>query len=368
MADNIAGGALTGASTGAALGSVVPGIGNAVGAVGGAIIGGISGLLSGNAKKKAQAKQNALNYQMFQEQNAFNRKQWEDTNAWNSPANQRKLLEEAGYNPFLNANQMASPQASTVTSGTPNAAVAEDGFADALGNFANNVGSFVPMMEQYRSVHLDNDLKEATLADKVLQVALDSHNKRAQNKALDITNHIAEQTQTSQIERSKYEAKLSRARYELTDAQRTAQDMTNQFIPQRQAAEIEQIYANTSLSWAQKEKAVAEKLKIDKETKWLDAYTNAQIRLAYAQANYQDAMASRSDQLLPYDIAETDARTANFKEQKNSTHWDYMLKRGNYNNIFPEEVKRAKSENHWRGWNNFTNGIGHLTGFIPRGR
>lgn len=50
--------------------------------------------------------------QMQREQNAWNEKMWHLNNDWNAPANQRKLLEEAGYNP-------ASLKDSTATSNSP---------------------------------------------------------------------------------------------------------------------------------------------------------------------------------------------------------------------------------------------------------
>lgn len=50
--------------------------------------------------------------QMQREQNAWNEKMWNLNNEWNSPANQRKLLEEAGYNP-------AALKDSTATSNSP---------------------------------------------------------------------------------------------------------------------------------------------------------------------------------------------------------------------------------------------------------
>lgn len=50
--------------------------------------------------------------QMQREQNAWNEKMWNLNNEWNSPANQRKLLEEAGYNP-------AALKDSTATSNNP---------------------------------------------------------------------------------------------------------------------------------------------------------------------------------------------------------------------------------------------------------
>lgn len=50
--------------------------------------------------------------QMQREQNAWNEKMWHLNNDWNAPANQRKLLEEAGYNP-------AALKDSTATSNSP---------------------------------------------------------------------------------------------------------------------------------------------------------------------------------------------------------------------------------------------------------
>lgn len=50
--------------------------------------------------------------QLQREQNLWNEKMWHLNNDWNSPANQRKLLEEAGYNP-------AALKDSTATSNSP---------------------------------------------------------------------------------------------------------------------------------------------------------------------------------------------------------------------------------------------------------
>lgn len=50
--------------------------------------------------------------QMQREQNAWNEKMWHLNNDWNAPANQRKLLEQAGYNP-------AALKDSTATSNSP---------------------------------------------------------------------------------------------------------------------------------------------------------------------------------------------------------------------------------------------------------
>lgn len=60
----------------------------------------------------AQIKNIEMQKQLQQQQNEWNEKMWHLNNEWNSPVNQRKLLEQAGYNP-------AALKDSTATSNSP---------------------------------------------------------------------------------------------------------------------------------------------------------------------------------------------------------------------------------------------------------
>lgn len=60
----------------------------------------------------AQVQNIEMQKELQQKQNEWNEKMWHLNNEWNSPANQRKLLEEAGYNP-------AALKDSTATSNSP---------------------------------------------------------------------------------------------------------------------------------------------------------------------------------------------------------------------------------------------------------
>lgn len=76
---------------------------------------GINEVLAGGTSLLNFFTQNkTLNQQLKlqREQNEWNEKMWNLNNDWNSPANQRKLLEEAGYNP-------AALKDSTATSNSP---------------------------------------------------------------------------------------------------------------------------------------------------------------------------------------------------------------------------------------------------------
>lgn len=85
---------------------------------GAALAGQVAGAVSqGNQNKKNRA----FTREMWDKQNAVNDANWLRDNAYNSPANQRKLLEEGGYNPalmydqggFQSASSPAAPTAST---------------------------------------------------------------------------------------------------------------------------------------------------------------------------------------------------------------------------------------------------------------
>lgn len=82
------------------------------------VFGGLFGKSSSNAAAdaalQAQRETNQTNLQLAREQNEWNLAQWNRENAYNTPANQKKLLMDAGLNPvlaqgnFTPANQLTS--------------------------------------------------------------------------------------------------------------------------------------------------------------------------------------------------------------------------------------------------------------------
>lgn len=84
-------------------------------AVGGGLIGGITSAIQGRKQRNFQR-------EMLQKQQDFSREMWQKQADYNSPVNQRKMLEEAGYNPQTmmagQAGYAASSAAPASTSGT----------------------------------------------------------------------------------------------------------------------------------------------------------------------------------------------------------------------------------------------------------
>lgn len=70
--------------------------------------------------KRTMREQNKFNAQEAYKQRQWLERQWHANNFWNSPANQKKLLVDAGYNPYMQGDM----QAGQATSGSPSAASA----------------------------------------------------------------------------------------------------------------------------------------------------------------------------------------------------------------------------------------------------
>ena len=79
-------------------------IGSGISAVGNAL----GGVLSTQSNKKLMREQMHWQESMYQRQLQDARENWRMQNAYNSPANQRKLLEDAGFNPGMMGSDLQS--------------------------------------------------------------------------------------------------------------------------------------------------------------------------------------------------------------------------------------------------------------------
>lgn len=118
------------------------GIGSAIGGV----ANGIGSIISGNRANKANLKINQMNNDFNREEaqkaRNFQVEQWERENAYNTPANQRKRLQEGGYNPYFDAgvnagsaSGVSSTTAATSASAAPQQPVNVD-FASPIASLA----------------------------------------------------------------------------------------------------------------------------------------------------------------------------------------------------------------------------------------
>lgn len=215
----------SGAASGAAVGTgISPGVGTVIGAG----IGAFGSLLGGVLGNKAQQKANKTNLQIAREQNETQRQLAAENNRlqremferqlfYNSAGAQRKMLEDAGINPYSmvqNGYQALSaptaPQMQLPSFTTPQV-IPENAFAQNLGTVGRDYGE---VMKNLADAGLAKSQKVGQEIDNTYSAAIkeaDLVGKGMSNTAQAIQNYINEQSKDWQVETKYQEAQLSQA-------------------------------------------------------------------------------------------------------------------------------------------------------------
>ena len=98
--------------------AIIPALIGAIGAVGGAAL----GAASNNKNISQNQMNNEFNAREAQKARDFQLEMWNRQNEYNSPANQRKLRAEAGYNPYLGYDSNTGVAGSTGSTSQASAA------------------------------------------------------------------------------------------------------------------------------------------------------------------------------------------------------------------------------------------------------
>lgn len=224
-------------------------------------------------------KQNALNRDLWREGQANSWQMWRDTNEYNSPANQRKLLEEAGYNPAAlsqmngagNANQASfqpPPQGSA-----PQYQAAD---LSAIGQVFQNMASYA-MAQKTKSektkVDIDNQFEAATKEQELKEKGLVNEAHELKNN-FDRATFDAREDQETQTAR-KLGADASRAEAELRLSQ-IKQDIEEKYGKDRAEKEIKLLDAQYNEKVSQ--------VGLNEANEWL-SYKTGEIGIMNAETN-----------------------------------------------------------------------------------
>lgn len=150
--------------------------------------------------------------ELQQYQNTFNEEMWNKNNLYNSPSNQRKLLEAAGFNPYMLYNGGSGSQ--------------------QIQSAAGSVPSAIPMQAYQSTVGRD-------LAAAVNQ-SYDNHIKAEQAKQLSIQTDFAFTKQVLDIEEQKSRIKMSNLSADEKARQVGVLDDTLNYLKHTQKARINQ--------------------------------------------------------------------------------------------------------------------------------
>lgn len=217
--------------------------------IGGALISAGGSLLGNLFGNSAQKQANKLTYKMFQEGNQFNREEriaaqnWQKQmldyqNAYNTPLEQRKRMQDAGYNPYLSqiapnlsAGASSSPQASSAGAGSIGAYKPD---MSGISQAANMLFQNPLMRSQVDKIYSDKELNEAKTVGQTIENLVAAGSKDARIKAYDLANKEAEH----RIGNLDAETNYKNALTDVTVLDKQAKEIMNNFLTQSQQVEL----------------------------------------------------------------------------------------------------------------------------------
>ena len=217
--------------------------------IGGALISAGGSLLGNLFGNSAQKQANKLTYKMFQEGNQFNREEriaaqnWQKQmldyqNAYNTPLEQRKRMQEAGYNPYLSqispnlsAGASSSPQASSSGAGSIGAYKPD---MSGISQAANMLYQNPLMRTQVDKIYSDKEYNEAKTVGQTIENAINSGSKEARIKAFQLANDETEH----RIDNLEAEKNYKKALTDVTLLDKQAKEVMNSFLTESQQVEL----------------------------------------------------------------------------------------------------------------------------------
>jgi hypothetical protein len=122
---------------------------SALGGIAGSIFSSIGGAIGAKKQRNFQR-------EMMDKQFAFAREMFDKNNQWNSPANRRKLMEEAGYNPFYSDTAGVVGQTGPTAPGSAGSSPPALG-AQMFGQGMNSIGNLMNLSASVRATEMANN-------------------------------------------------------------------------------------------------------------------------------------------------------------------------------------------------------------------
>jgi len=152
-------------------------------AIGSSVVNGIGSLISGNSANEMNMRLARENREWQSQENQLNREwqesMWNKQNEYNTPANQRKLAVEGGYNPYLLSSQNLGSGAGSAGTpsmvSTPNQAHVNP--VNPLGAVSDTVTSLLPMIQQQQQIEANVEEQHAKTLETVYRTAFDAYSK-----------------------------------------------------------------------------------------------------------------------------------------------------------------------------------------------
>ena len=232
--------------------SLLAGIATGIGALGGAIFGKKSTDSANNANLKINQMNNDFNAREAQKARDFQLNMWNKENEYNSASSQRKRLEDAGYNPYMNdvqagtASGMSGTSAASAAGASPQVPYTPD-----FQSVGVNLASALKMMSEKKQTDIENLNMTDLLRSQIWKNlgATDWRNASPEARAY----NLAQGRRAAELGMASLEENLSTQRWtnnllvanitnSLLDAD--AKTILNKYLDQQQQAELNVKAAN----------------------------------------------------------------------------------------------------------------------------
>lgn len=258
--------------------------------------------------KKLMQQQMDWQEEMYDRSVATNRENWQMENEYNSPANQRKLLEDAGYNPALMAGDLAGVSTgSGIASGDFTSAPAYSDVPDMFSAAAaSGTNAFIALSNQ--QVMREQAAAQMLSAQASMQNAQTNEKNGVTNRGYtDVLASIGREDASLKKMDNKYReeyliSSIAKMNAESVASRANARvlQITGDNMPREYALKFGELISRTEL---QLEMKTTEKHKQSE----LDALAKS----AYEQAYLYGQQASRIQQLTPGEVEQQGIHTAN---------------------------------------------------------
>lgn len=226
--------------------SLLAGIATGVGALGGALFGKKSTDSANKTNLKINQMNNDFNAREAQKARDFQLDMWNKENEYNSASSQRKRLEEAGYNPYMNGAQAGTAAGmSGTSSASASGAASQVPYTPDFQSVGVNLASALKMMSEKKQTDIENLNMSDLLRSQIWQNigATDWRNASPEARAY----NLSQGRKAAELGMSSLEESLSNQRWSnnllvaniansLLDAD--AKTIMNKYLNENQRAEL----------------------------------------------------------------------------------------------------------------------------------
>lgn len=334
--------------------AIIPALIGAIGAIGAAGL----GAASNNRNIAQNQMNNEFNAQEAQKARDFQLQMWNRQNEYNSPANQRRLLAEGGYNPYLGYDSNTSVAGSTGSTSQAQAAAPLSVNPEVYSNLGSQLGRAAQMVyEESQSNAMTQNLQSQKDVNSAQAMQLLSNVDWGKTTS-DYRRWMRETgLQRAQLDYDTNKQNLQNLRWTnmIQKAQRTdlllsnnTKRILNKYLDQSEqtrinvmAAQYYDMMASGHLKYQQCKESIAKQILMAKQGAWYDSLSDKN-RLDYRNAlaladDYIAAMSTQYEANTSYNLGFGQKAQEAGRRDAESKSFKSLIDRWNYNKRYYQE-------------------------------